>query len=330
MGSTLGLLTSVCSGEESTWGTANLASPVFVQPTAEALEERKEVRPSNSLPGSGIHARRGSRRVVTARWGEGSLDLEVTTNRMGRWLKHALGSAPTIAQQGGTAAYLQTHNLGSTLGLGLTVQKQLRDEADALIQKYTMAGTKIVAVEFGQDNRDMLTMKVTLDSKTFESSTAAATRAFTTTKTFHFGQCAVTLNGTPAVLVDSWNLKFDRRVKTDRFFASSAGRKSEQLLNDFPEITGSLKAEFADPAVIVADFIADTPKALVIEYIGDIIASSFAETFRITVPAAYFMGSTPKTDGAGLLMFDAPFEGQYDGTNADIKIEYMSTDTTVT
>jgi hypothetical protein len=329
MGSALGLLTSLATGQESTWGTA-VTPDVFVQPNTEGLEEKKDVRQSSALPGSGIHTRRGARRVVTARWGEGPVELEVTTNKMGRLLRHALGGTPTIAQQGGTAAYLQTHSLGSTLGLGLTVQKQIRDEADTLLQKYTMAGTKITAVEFKLDNRGMLVMVVTFDSKTFESSTAAATRVFTTTKTFHFAQCAITLGGVAATLIDSFSVKFDRKMKTDRFFAGSAGRKSEQLLNDFPDITGTLNAEFADPAVIVADFIADTPKALVMEFIGDLIASTFYETFRITIPAAYFMGETPKTSGPGLLMINAPFEGQYDGTNADLKIEYMSTDTTIT
>lgn len=328
MGSALGLTTVLGHGAETTWGTA-VTPDKFLEINSEGLEEKKEVVQSSSLRGGAVHARRGSRRVVTARWGEGPIELEVVKNGMGRLVNHALGGTSTIVQQAATAAYLQTHSLGSTLGMGLTIQKQLRDESNTVVQKFTMAGTKITSVEFTVDKKGMLMLSLSCDSKTFETTTAAASPSYTTTSTWHFGQAACRIGGVAASLVSGASVKFDRMVDTDRFHFGGAGRKSEQLLNDFPEISGSLTAEFADPAAIVDKFSADSAHEFVLEFVGDIIASTYAQTFRITIPEIRFLGETPKVGGAGLVTVNHPFQGQYDGTNPDIKVEIISTDTTI-
>jgi hypothetical protein len=64
------------------------------------------------------------------------------------------------------------------------------------------------------------------------------------------------------------------------------------------------------------------------EFIGPIIASTYAETFRITLPAMKFDEGPPTVDGFGVVKPTLQFTGLYDGTNQP-KIEYMSTDITL-
>lgn len=324
----LGLTTALATAVESTYGTP-LAPDRFLEFESETLERKQEVLSSNALRSGTPRLHRGSRRVTSARWGEGQITCEAVTNGLGRLLNHALGGTSTITQQGVTAAWLQTHSLGSTLGKYLTVQKQFRDEANAVVQQFTFEGTKITDLEMKCAKKGKLMLSFGCDAEDVNVATAAATPAYTATNVFHFAQGALTVGGTAVALVSDFSTKFDRKMATDRFFLGNAGLKKEPLLNDFPEVTGTLTAEFDDKATYFDRFAADTPVALVMTFTGAIISGSFNELFRITIPEIRFTGETPKAGGPGLIMQNASFEGCDDGTNAGIKVEYQSTDLAV-
>lgn len=63
-----------------------------------------------------------------------------------------------------------------------------------------------------------------------------------------------------------------------------------------------------------------------LEWVGPIIASTYAWAFRITLPGAFFNGDSPGIQGPGEVTVDYGYEWKYDGTN-NPTITLMSTDT---
>lgn len=328
MGSSVGLTTRLCIGVESTYGTVNLASPQFIEFDSESLEAKFERIRSNALGSGNLQGRRGSRSVETARWGEGSIDMEVTKNGMGKLVRNAIGGTPTIAQQGATTAWLQTHSLGSVLGKSLSIQKQNRDESDVVVKQETFHGCKFPSVEFKLDKKGKLMLSVSVDAEDVDTSTAVATPALTATSVFHARQAAVTVNGVAGSLIEALSVKFDRALDTDRYHAGNAGVKAEPLINDFPTVTGSITTEFA-ASTYYDLFVADTPVPFVVTFTGSVISGAFNELFRITIPEIRFTGESPKTSGPGLTKLTMPFEAQWNGVDALIKVEIQSTDTAI-
>jgi hypothetical protein len=325
MGSAVGLTTRLATAVESTYGTP-ITVDRFLEFDSESLERKNEIIRSNALGSGSLNLRRGSRSVVSARWGEGSIDMEVVTNGMGRLFRQFMGGTPTIAQQGGTAAWLQTHTLGSILDKSLTIQKQLRDEADAVVGKFTFHGCKFPSAEFKIDKKGKLMLSLTVDAEDVDTSTAAASPSMVATKVFHYRQGALTVGGVAAANVQTASVKVDRKMDTDRYHLGNAGVKAQPLINDFPEITGALSAEFA--ATTYYDlFAADTPAALVLSFVGDLIAGAYYETLTITIPEIRLTGETPKVGGPSLIIASHPFEAQWDGSSANMVLAYTSTDT---
>jgi hypothetical protein len=327
MGSAVGLTTRLCTGVETTYGTVQTPDR-FLEFDSESLERKNEIMRSNALGGGSLHLRRGSRSVVSGRWGEGSIDMDVVTNGMGRIFRQLLGGTPTIAQQGGTTAYLQTHTLGSVLGKSLTIQKQLRDESDVVVSSFTFEGSKFTTGEFKIDKKGKLTLSLTVDAEDVNTVTAAASPSLTATKTFHYRQGSLTIAGVAAALVQSASVKVDRKMDTDRFHLGNAGVKAEPLVNDFPDITGNLSAEFA-AATYYNLFANDTPAALVLDFTGDVISGIYTEKLTITIPEIRLTGETPKVGGPGLVIVNHPWEAQWDGAAADMTLAYTSTDTAI-
>jgi hypothetical protein len=327
MGSAVGLTTRLCTGVETTYGTP-VTPDRFLEFDSEGLERKNEIIRSNALGSGSVNLRRGSRSVVSARWGEGSIDMEVVTNGMGRLFRQFMGGTPTIVQQGGTAAWLQTHTLGSLLDKSLTIQKQLRDEADAVVGKFTFHGCKFPSAEFKIDKKGKLMLSLAVDAEDVDTSTAAASPSLTATKVFHYQQGALSIGGVAAAAVQTANIKVDRKMDTDRYHLGNAGVKAQPLINDFPEITGALSAEFA--ATTYYDlFAADTPVALGLTFTGDVISGAYSEVLTIVIPEIRLTGETPKVGGPGLVIANHPFEAQWDGSSANMVVTYQSTDTAI-
>jgi hypothetical protein len=326
-GSAVGLTTAlVTSPNETTYGTPAVCDR-GLEFDSESLERKNEIMPSQALRSGTVNLRRGSRRVVSARWGEGSITCEVVTNGMGRLFQNALGGTSTNAVIE-TGFNIQTHSLGSSLGKSLTIQKQLRDESNAIVSPFTFHGCKFPSVEFAIDKKGKLMMTVTVDAEDVDTTTAAASPVYTATRTYHYRQGTLKIDGAAFGLVQSASVKFDRKLDTDRFHLGNAGVKAEPLVNDFPDVTGTLSAEFASTA-LYAKFTEDTPAALILEFEGDTVGTITRETFRITVPEIRLTGETPKVGGPGLVVLNHPFEGQYNGVDPGMKVEYITTDATL-
>jgi hypothetical protein len=292
----------------------------------------------NRVQGGGLYAgeaaERGDRYLETTRQASGTITFEVSRKQAGIILAHLLGSSTSPVQQSATTAYLQTHTVAADqLGKSLTIQVGV-PQTDGTVKPYTFLGSKIQKATFTCGVDDILTCDVDVDCRDLtEAQTLVAASFPTGAAPFQFKEMNVKL-GTFAseasvTSVRKVTLTIERPLKADRFYAGNSGLKSEQITSGPVKITGSLDVDFADKTLFVDRFVANTSTSMVLEWVGPIIASTFAYTMRFKLPQTFFTGDTPGVDGPDVVGQSIPFECKYDGTNGAVIAEYMSTDTAV-
>jgi len=313
---------------ESTYGTF-VAPTRFIEFTKESLALKKTTAQS-----AGIAAGRllplSARRVLTRREVQGSIDLEVTNKSMGLLLQALMGTTVTPVQQGATTAYLQTHTLASIAGKSLTIQKGVPLTTGTVTDK-SFLGCKVTSGEFSCEVGGMLMGTFEIDGKDCDEAQTLATASYPSMSPFHFGQMAVKTGtfGAETALdgIRKMSCKIERPQDVERFYAGQAGLKKEPIENDQVKISGTIETDYV--ATTLDDLhTSDGATSLVWEFVGPIIASTFAETFRVTLPAIRLDEGPPVVDGFGVVKPTFNYVGLYDGTNQP-KIEYMSVDTVV-
>lgn len=324
IGSGLGAQLGVAS--ESTYGTFVVPTK-FTEFTKESLALKKTTAQSAGIAAGRLMAL-ASRRVVTRKEVSGSVDMEVTNKGMGLWLQQLMGTSVTPVQQAVTAAYLQTHTLASVAGKSLTIQKGVPLTTGTVTDK-TLVGCKITSGEFSCGLGEMLAASFEIDGKDSDETQTLAAASYSNMSPFHFGQMALKAGsfGAETALdgIRKVSVKIERPQDVERFYANQSALKKEPIENDQVKITGTLETDYV--ATTLDDLhTSDAATSLVWEFVGPLIASTYFETFRITLPAVKLDEGPPVVDGFGVVKPSFNFTALYDGTNP-VKIEYMSTDT---
>ena len=326
IGSGLGAQLGIAA--ETTYGTF-VAPSKFVEFTKESLALKKTTAQSAGIAAGRLLAL-SSRRVLTRKEVQGSIDLEVTNKAMGLLLQALMGTTVTPVQQGAGPAYLQTHTLASIAGKSLTIQKGVPLTTGAVTDK-TFLGCKVTSGEFSCGTGEMLAATFEFDGKDCDEAQTLATASYPSMSPFHFGQMAVKTGsfGTETALdgIRKVSCKVERPQDVERFYAGQAGLKREPIENDQVKISGTLESDYV--AATLDDLhTSDGATSLVWEFVGPLIAATFYETFRITLPAIRLDEGPPVVDGFGVIKPTFNYVGLFDGTNQP-KIEYISTDVTL-
>lgn len=313
---------------ETTYGTF-VAPTKFIEFTKEGLQLKKTTAQSAGIAAGRLLAL-ASRRVVTRREVAGSVDIEVTNKGMGVLLQALMGTSVTPVQQGAGPAYLQTHTLADTAGKSLTIQKGVPLTTGTVTDK-TYLGCKVTSAEFACETGGMLTGSFEFDGKDCDEGQTLAAASYAAMAPFHFGQMAVKSGtfGTETALdgIRKVSCKIERPQEVERFYAGQAGLKKEPISSDQVKITGSLESDYV--ATTLDDLhTSDAGTSLVWEFVGPNIATTFFETFRVTLPVVKLDEGPPVVDGFGVVKPTFNFTALYDGTNQP-KIEYISTDATL-
>jgi hypothetical protein len=324
-----GLGAQLGAAAEGSYGTFQ-APTVFPEFTKESLKLKKTTAQSAGLA-SGRLLDLSSRRVVTQREAQGTVEMEVATSKHGLLLQAVLGTTVTPAQQGATSAYLQTHILADTAGKSLTLQVG-RPRTDGTVGCYSYLGCKVVSVEYSCEVGGMLTATYEFDCKNCDEAQTLTVASYPTgLGVFNFSQMAVRTGafGAETALdgVRKVSVKIERKMAVDRFYAGQAGLKKEPITNDKVAISGQIEADFTG-TTLAALFNSDASTSFVWEFLGPIIASTYPYTFRVTLPAINIDDEPPTVDGPDVIRTTFGFTGLYDLTNLP-KIEYMSTDITL-
>ena len=322
---------------ESSWGTYN--PPTLWLPLKNFMLNHKQTTQVVSGVAAGRIAPPDE--VVTQTWGEGSFDGDVLRNGWGTLLQHLCGGSATPTQQAATAAYLQTHVIGGdNRGKGLTVQKGLPDTGGTA-NPYTGYGMKIPTATFACAKGENLSMSADLWGAGVDEVESLSAPGYTATQSslpFNWSQMALKLGtfGAEASVTDAVkgvSVTIARGMNTDdSFYAGNAGAPSEPVMSagdiqSVMPVTGTVDIDLADKADFIDRYVAHTSTSFVWEFVGPIIASTYAYTFRISLAKVYFGGDVPGVSGPSVVGGSIPFTAFLDVTNGYGSIQYMSTDT---
>lgn len=322
---------------EVTWGT-------YVAPTLWLPLKSFKLNPKReTVPVSGVAAGRIAPPddVETITWGEGNIAGDVLRAGFGTFLQHLCGGSATPVQQAATAAYLQTHVIGGdNRGKGLTVQEGLPD-VGGTANPFTGYGGKVLNATFSCNKGEALGVTSDLWFKKVDQVQSLAAPGYTATQThlpFNWSQMALKL-GTFASEVSVTNavkgvsVTVARGMNTDdAFYAGNAGAPSEPVfaasdIQSVMPVTGTIDVDLATKADFIDRYTGYTSTSLVWEFVGPIIASTYAYTFRISLAKVKFGGEVPGVDGGSVVSGQIPFTAFLDTTNGYGNIAYMSTDT---
>jgi hypothetical protein len=296
---------------------------------SETLKRQNRILQSNGLRGGARHLRLGSRRALTGRAAAGDVTHEVATNGFGRLLNQALGGTSTVVQQGATAAYLQTHTLGSVAGKSQTLQKVLKDPDGTTIKTLTYPGSKVMAAEFSIAVDGILQLKLTYDCRDERDDIAAASAAYVAnTRLFTFAQAALSLNGSAVANVLDATVTLSNPQSVDRRYLGNGGLKAEPIDSDFPTVTGQMRAELLD-STLYSLFVTDGGGALVLTFDGAVIEGAYDEKLVITVADVHITGESPAVAGPGVVDQPITWEAAQTAGGANVTITYQSSDTTI-
>lgn len=343
MGVGSGLSSQIGIVTETTVGTA-AAVTRFVEFDSESLSLTRHIAQGSGLRAGGLFER-AARRVLVAREAKGDIQFDVTTNGMGLWLQHMLGSFSATATLVSGTAYQQIHNPGSLQGKTFTTQKGAPDTTGTS-NPFTYPGCKITDWELTAAQHQQVKLKLTVDAMDEVPTTSGAFALQTasygaTTGLFTFKDAQVlsggtvtttsgvlTATGTPVASVRSISIKGATPLKNDRFFAGSQ-TKAEHIENGFRQITGQLDLEFSTMANYT-QYLADNSSVLQVNFVGPIISGAVRAQLSFFFTAAKFEdGVSPNINGTEVLMTNVPFKALDDGVNGTMQCVYVSTDVAV-
>lgn len=275
---------------------------------------------------------RADGRAVTTRAGTVQMsDLVVTNKDFGLLLNLIFGGTVAPVQQVATTAYLQTHALADTYNKMASCQSGVPLVGGTVIPQ-TALGAKVTTATFQCAADQLLTANVTFDAKDVtEAQTLVAASYAAGRRPFHFGQMCVRTGASVAGAVAAggvrgFSLTIERNIKTDQFYACGGGLKDQPVTADKVMVSGTINADYKTAADWADRFRDDSQFALVIEFTGPIIASTYAETIRFSIPATFLNGDTPGITGPDVVQTAFPFRAYYDLANPAITCEYMSSD----
>lgn len=269
-------------------------------------------------------------------------------------------SNPLVVQQGATAAWLQTYAPGSLAGKTFCSQVG-KPDSTGTVRPFTYPGGKVTDWELSFDLNQFVKCQLNVDAwqeltpdnpQGTTAGQALSSAVYTAGQQFfHFRQGLIFNGGTLATSggittlstptaagrVLKGNVKVVNPLDVSRFFVAGtagtggsgvAGVKSEQLENNFRQVTASLDVEFFSLAAYYDTAAADSSFALWLEFVGPIIASTFAYTLAVLIPYCKIDAPfTPQVPGPGILQHTLPIKGLDDEVNNQIQVQYMSTDT---
>ncbi len=315
---------------ESTYGT-------FVAPTKFArIKPEVPITPANKrVQGEGLAAGAygpyAGHYVETTKGGSAQVSMDLHNKGLGLLLQSLMGGTITPVQQGATAAYLATFPLADPAGKSLTVQAGSPYVGGTVLPQ-TMRGSRVTSATFSCTAQGVASAQFSLDYREHSTTDSLATASYSATTVFHGGQLAVKkgtyASETALTRVSAADVTITRGLDTEGFYAGQAGLKTDPLLSGWTAITVNVTQDWQDKATFQDKALATANESLVVEWVGPVIASTYYETFRVTVPGVLWEPAVQSPSGLGVQSRAWKGTWAFDGTNLP-KIETISTDTTL-
>jgi hypothetical protein len=321
--------------KESVYGTAVVPDKFYEFDSASlALDQNYE-------DGVGLKANRtvqpSGRMLQTTRQAAGDSPMQVPTKLFGTILDFLHGLVVTPAQQGGSAAYLQTHNVGTSQpNKSATIQTNKPDTA-AADHATTYPGSILTAVTFSCDAGGVLTCTLTWDNRdettptTTPAGAALASASYASGVTSWVGtnsNVVLSVNGTPYGSAKSWSLTWSQPYYVGRFYLGAGGLKGKPIPNGFAAISGNIEGDW-DAETLYSLFRSGAIIDVYADFQGAIIASTYREQIKFDCTAVQLRGASPPIAGPDVLSQSVPFMAGDNGSAVPLIISYQSTDTAI-
>lgn len=319
-----GVFAQLGGKKEATYGT-RVVPDKFFEFVDESLQLEQRFHVSQQLGADSWFAR-GSRRVATTRSGGGSISLEVPNKGFGFFLDLLHGNSVTPVQQGGTTAYLQTHNIGLTAPSKSATIQVGRPSTDGTVRPFDYLGCMVTSASFSWDVDAALMAAFEFDCQDESTAQSLATRSLPTSlASFVFTQGTLSIAGSSVADVTSGSIGINLQRDTDFYALGTTGLKSKPVINGISGASGSATVRFTD-LTHYNRYKNNTKPSLELLFEGATISGAYKEQFKITCNQVGFTGETPTVSGPDVLTHEIPFDVLYDGTNAPVIIAYQSTD----
>lgn len=321
-----GLAAQLGIAQETTFGTRNVPDH-FYELVSETMKLNKTRTPAKGIrPGKLLQ--RGQRFRTTHTDVTGDLSLEVASNSFGLLFKHCLGAVTTTADGAGKK---HSCTVGDTFGLSLTAQIGTPN-VNGTVDVFEYTGCKVSDWELSTAVDQVLALKLTLDGVAETTNQTLASPSWpsnTTNEVFFADEVALTINSV-VVPVKDLSITGKNNMKVDRFFLGSK-TKSEQLLNAYMDITGTVTPEWLGISQnLYSNFVNDTlTAALVVTCTGSkTYDTAKPNKIVVTIPCIRYDGTSPDVSGYDVVDQPLPFTVLDDDTNQPITIDYYTADTT--
>lgn len=321
---------------ESSYGTAvtvdaflPVVLPIGLKPRVGMMQSAARVpgRISRNMGGD-VHYDEG---------GEGSLTFEVLTAGMLPWWKWAIGDAPTSAAQGGSAAYLHTFEKNvaaaamSVAGSSMTIQTGVPMRT-GVVEPFTFSGAKCMgwSVSCEPNAIPQVVFNVDANSAPHTTDLVAPTYAATYDVFSWFDAAVVKRAGTALDGVNRFTFTAENgQTGSDRKQFDGTGKYAEPKLSGEPTAQLELEIEPSDLSKTFDDWVSNTGRAWVVEFVGGVAASTYHYTFRLTIPDGYIQGEPPEANGEELLTHTLTIAANDNGTDPLYKLEIINLETSV-
>jgi hypothetical protein len=259
----------------------------------------------------------------------GSIETDVLTKGHGLLMKHMLGTSAGPVQQGATPAYLQTFSSDDT-GPTTSYSTQVsRVDAGGTLRTFTYNGAIPTGFNITQSLDEATKMTIDFDAAEEVTSETEATPSYpSSADVFDFTMATVQINDSGVHSFTSFSLDADLAMKTDRRFLKGSAVKSIPKRSSVPTYTGTIEGEFEDLTQFAA-FTAGTTFKLEFDVsYPTAISGAYYPHLHVTLPVCKWTGSTPVASLDDMTTISLPYTCLFNGTDAAVTIEYMSTDTT--
>jgi hypothetical protein len=326
LGSQLGLK------KETTWGTAVTVDKFYRYESESFGLERVYVDPVGLQ--AGITFAPQSLTAATTRAAAGGFQLMMPYKLSGHIFDQMVAGTITPVQQGGSAAYLSTFNVGSsvpTKSATIQINKPATSAGDVA---YTYPGAVLKTAAFSMETGGVLmgdfgwVAKDETTPATTPAGAALATASYAASdNVWNHIDTTLTYAGGAVAGITGVSLAWEQPYADGRYHLDGSGTIAKPIPNGVATVTGTLSGEFYDSTFYSA-FRSGAFASLVVTFQGPtaIAASNFPKIV-FTLPAVQIRGSSPAVGGPDLLGLSVPFVAKYDGTNPPMKVEYMSTET---
>jgi hypothetical protein len=267
-----------------------------------------------------------TQRAISRKEVSGDVTVEASSAEPGILLEAAMGSGTNTLL--GTLAYQHLFLPSADYLPSYTIQKGVPPLGGGALVPFSFTGMQCSAIEFDAKAGAVLTIKASFvgqDVVTAQSLVTPTYPAVSELFTYVGGSIVVggspttptvstlSTGGTSVGTVIEANVKIDNGLDSEGYTLGGLGRRTRAAASLMVGLGGQLTAEFRD-SVFWNAYTGATPLALVLNFQGSLIETTYYNALQVYLPVIMLDGETPKVQAGNIITQSVSFTGLQDPT----------------